>query len=82
LGTVLAQPLLAKKRPQMILKGRLCGALALIISLPLMLHEYGLPGAAWANPLYFGIEALLLALLAKPWRRIQTNPSAMRFSAA
>lgn len=82
LGTVLAQPLLAKKRPQMILKGRLCGALALIISLPLMLHEYGLPGAAWANSLYFGIEALLLALLAKPWRRIQTNPSTMRFSAA
>ena len=81
LGTVLAQPLLAKKRPQMILKGRLCGALVLIISLPLMLHEYGLPGAAWANPLYFGIEALLLALLAKPWRRIQINPSAMRFSA-
>lgn len=82
LGTVLAQPLLAQKRPQMILKGRLCGTLVLMISLPLMLNESGLSGAAWANPLYFGIEALVLALLAKPWRRVQANPSPLHFSAA
>ncbi|QPK65041.1 lipopolysaccharide biosynthesis protein [Methylomonas sp. LL1] len=69
LGTVLAQPLLAKKRTQSVLKGRICGALAAAISLPLLVGHYGLAGAAIANPLYFGIEALVLALLAKPWRK-------------
>lgn len=69
LGTVLAQPLLAKKRTKSLLKGRICGALVAAISLPLLVHVYGLPGAAMANPVYFGIEALVLALLAKPWRR-------------
>lgn len=69
LGTVLAQPLLAQKNTRAVLKGRLCGAMAAAVSLPLLVAEYGLPGAAIANPVYFGIEALVLALLAKPWRR-------------
>ncbi|MCK9605935.1 MAG: lipopolysaccharide biosynthesis protein [Methylomonas sp.] len=68
LGTALAQPLLAKKNTRAVLKGRLCGAIAAVISLPLLVAVYGLPGAAIANPVYFGIEALVLALLAKPWR--------------
>lgn len=68
LGTVWAQPLLAEKRTRVLLKGRLCGALAAITALPLLILQYGLSGAAWANPVYFGIEALVLALLAKPWR--------------
>lgn len=77
LGTVLAQPLLAQKRPQKVLKGRLCGTLVLLISLPLLVLEHGLPGAALANPVYYGIEALVLALLAKPWRRLQAYPVAI-----
>ena len=68
-GTVVAQPLLARKRTQAMLRGRICGALAAAICLPLMVSHFGLMGAALANPIYFGIEALVLALLAKPWRR-------------
>ncbi|MGZ5009845.1 MAG: lipopolysaccharide biosynthesis protein [Methylobacter sp.] len=68
LGTVVAQPLLAKKRTRVMLLGRICGALAAAISIPLMVKNYGLLGAAMANPIYFGIEALVLAMLAKPWR--------------
>jgi O-antigen/teichoic acid export membrane protein len=68
LGTVVAQPLLARKRTQSMLKGRLCGALVAAISIPLLVKLYGLPGAALANPVYFGVEVLVLALLAKPWR--------------
>lgn len=68
-GTALAQPLLAHKRTRVLLKGRLCGAIAAAISIPLLVYQFGLPGAAWANPFYFGFEALVLAMLAKPWRR-------------
>ncbi len=67
-GTVVAQPLLANKRTRLLLLGRICGAVAAAISIPLMVKNYGLPGAAMANPIYFGIEALVLAMLAKPWR--------------
>lgn len=70
IGTVLAQPLLAKKRTRALLRGRICGALAAAISLPLLVSHLGLAGAALANPIYFGIETLVLALLAKPWRMI------------
>jgi O-antigen/teichoic acid export membrane protein len=70
LGTVVAQPLLANKRPQAVLKGRICGAVIAAISIPLLVKYDGLAGAAIANPLYFGVEALVLALLAKPWRAI------------
>lgn len=69
LGTALAQPLLAKKRTKTMFKGRVAGVVAAAISMPTMVHYFGLPGAAMANPIYFGIEALVLALLAKPWRR-------------
>jgi O-antigen/teichoic acid export membrane protein len=68
LGTALAQPLLARKRTKTLLKGRLCGAVTAAITIPLLVSQYGLPGAAWANPAYFGIEALVLAILAKPWK--------------
>jgi O-antigen/teichoic acid export membrane protein len=68
LGTAVAQPLLAHKRTQTLLKGRLCGAVTAAITIPVLVSQYGLPGAAWANPVYFGIEALVLALLAKPWQ--------------
>jgi len=70
LGTVVAQPLLAKKRTRVMLLGRICGALAAAISIPLMVKNYGLLGAAMANPIYFGVEALVLAMLAKPWRSV------------
>jgi hypothetical protein len=68
LGTAFAQPLLAKKRTRALLKGRLCGAVTAAIAIPVLVSQFGLPGAAWANPVYFGIEALVLALLAKPWQ--------------
>ncbi|MGZ8184375.1 MAG: lipopolysaccharide biosynthesis protein [Methylobacter sp.] len=70
LGAVLAQPLLASKRPRSLLIGRICGAITAAICIPLMVKYYGLPGAAMANPIYFGVEALVLAMLAKPWRVI------------
>jgi O-antigen/teichoic acid export membrane protein len=70
LGSVVSQPLLAEKRTRILLKGRICGALVAAISIPLMVNAYGLPGAAMANSLYFGVEALVLAMLAKPWRNI------------
>jgi len=68
-GTVMAQPLLAKKQTQTLLKGRICGALVSVICLPVLVSYFGLSGAAMANPIYFGIEALVLVLLAKPWNR-------------
>ena len=68
LGTVAAQPLLAKKRTHALLKGRICGAVVAAVSIPVMVKYYGLTGAAMANPLYFGVETLILAMLAKPWR--------------
>ncbi|WP_446810108.1 lipopolysaccharide biosynthesis protein [Methylomonas sp. 2BW1-5-20] len=68
LGTAVAQPLLARKLTKTLLKGRLCGAVTAAITIPLLISQYGLPGAAWANPVYFGIEAMVLALLAKPWQ--------------
>ncbi len=70
LGTVVAQPLLANKRTRLLLLGRACGAVTAVISIPLMVKNYGLLGAAMANPIYFGVEALVLAMLAKPWRNI------------
>ena len=70
LGTVVAQPLLANKRTRLLLLGRVCGAVTAAISIPLMVKNYGLLGAAMANPIYFGVEALVLAMLAKPWRNI------------
>ncbi|WP_229427869.1 lipopolysaccharide biosynthesis protein [Methylomonas albis] len=70
LGTAVAQPLLAHKRTKTLLKGRLCGAVTAAITIPALVSQFGLPGAAWANPVYFGIEALVLALLAKPWRSV------------
>jgi O-antigen/teichoic acid export membrane protein len=70
LGTVVAQPLLANKRTRSFLLGRICGAVTAAISIPLMVKYYGLPGAAIANPIYFGVEALVLAMLARPWRVI------------
>lgn len=71
LGTVVSQPLLADKRTRLLLLGRLCGALTAAVSIPLMVINYGLPGAALANCIYFGLEAIVLALLAKPWRTIR-----------
>lgn len=73
LGTVFAQPLLAQKRTKTLLKGRLCGALVAAVSLPLLVSVDGLAGAAMANPVYFGIEAMTLALLAKPWRSLSAK---------
>jgi len=70
LGTVAAQPLLANKRTRLLLLGRVCGAVTAAISIPLMVKEFGLLGAAMANPIYFGVEALVLAMLAKPWRSV------------
>jgi O-antigen/teichoic acid export membrane protein len=68
LGTVVAQPLLADKRTRSFLIGRICGAVAAVISIPLMVKQFGLPGAAMANPIYYGVETLVLTMLAKPWR--------------
>ena len=77
LGTVVAQPLLANKRTRLLLLGRACGAVTAAISIPLMVKNYGLLGAAMANPIYFGVEALVLAMLAKPWRNIGFEDKAL-----
>jgi len=76
LGTVVAQPLLANKRTRLLLLGRVCGAVTAAISIPLMVKNYGLIGAAMANPIYFGVEMLVLAMLAKPWRNIGVEDKA------
>lgn len=70
LGTVVSQPLLAKKRTRLLLLGRVSGVLTAAISIPLLVQDFGLVGAALANPVYFGVEALVLLMLAKPWRPI------------
>lgn len=77
LGTAMAQPLLARKQTKRLFKGRLCGALAAAIAIPSLVSQFGLIGAAWANPVYFGVEALILALLAKPWRDRQPSLSTL-----
>jgi len=76
LGTVVAQPLLANKRTRLLLLGRVCGAVTAAVSIPLMVKEFGLLGAAMANPIYFGVEALVLAMLAKPWRSVDIEDKA------
>lgn len=76
LGTVLSQPLLAKKRTRLLLLGRLSGVAAAAISIPLMVIAFGLQGAALANPIYFGVEAVVLAMLAKPWQAIGSETKA------
>ena len=73
LGTVVSQPLLANKRTRLLLLGRVCGAVTAAISIPLMVKNFGLSGAAMANPIYFGVEALVLTMLAKPWRNISSE---------
>ena len=73
MGTVVAQPLLAKKRTRLFLLGRVCGVVTAAVSIPLMVKNYGLSGAAMANPIYFGVEALALAMLAKPWRNCSSG---------
>lgn len=78
LGTVLAQPLLAQKRTRLLLLGRAAGALTAAVSIPLMVSHYGLPGAAMANPIYFGVEALVLAILAQPWRGMRNATATAR----
>ena len=70
LGTVVAQPLLANKRTRLLLLGRVGGAVVAAITIPLMVKNFGLLGAAIANPVYFGVETLVLAMLAKPWRTL------------
>lgn len=77
LGTVVSQPLLAKKRTRLLLLGRICGAVTAAISIPLMVINYGLPGAAMANPVYFGVETLVLTILARPWRYISAKNNAL-----
>jgi O-antigen/teichoic acid export membrane protein len=67
LGTLMAQPLYARKQTRVLLLGRVCGTVAALAALPLMVRWQGLLGAALAAPVYFGIEALALALLARPW---------------
>jgi O-antigen/teichoic acid export membrane protein len=80
LGTVAAQPLLANKQTRLILLGRLSGAITAAICIPLMVKNFGLIGAAMANPIYFGIEAVVLAMLAKPWRIIESENSDLETS--
>lgn len=77
LGTVLAQPLLAKKKTRFLLLGRISGVLTAAISIPLLVMHYGLLGAAFANPIYFGVEALVLTALAKPWQRHESANAEM-----
>lgn len=78
LGTVISQPLLAKKRTRFVLLGRFCGAVTALVSIPLMVKHFGLLGAAMANPIYFGIETFILALLAKPWRNVVLENNALQ----
>jgi O-antigen/teichoic acid export membrane protein len=67
LANVLAQPLYAAKRTKSVLCGRICGAVTAAVVMPLMVKHAGLMGAAAAAPIYFGTEALILAIMAKPW---------------
>ncbi len=66
-GIVLAQPLYARKRTRLVLLGRIVGAVSAAVSIPLLVQWQGLMGAAIAAPLYFGIEAIAFALIARPW---------------
>ncbi|MDD5276531.1 MAG: lipopolysaccharide biosynthesis protein [Methylovulum sp.] len=75
LGTVVSQPLLAKKKTRLLLLGRASGVVTAAITIPLMVQTFGLLGAALANPIYFGVEALVLAMLAKPWQPIHQKKS-------
>jgi len=69
LGTVMAQPLHAAKTTGRLLQGRVVGAATAAVSLPLMVQAQGLAGAAWAAPLYFGVEAVAFLVIAHLRRR-------------
>ena len=63
----MAQPLYAMKQTHVLLVGRICGAATAAIAIPVMVRWHGVMGAAIAAPIYFGTEAMVLALIAKPW---------------
>lgn len=64
---MLGQPLLASKHSKAPLVGRTFGAVAAAITIPIMVANWGLFGAAVAAPIYFGIEAFAMAAFAIPW---------------
>ncbi|QSA98581.1 lipopolysaccharide biosynthesis protein [Methylococcus sp. EFPC2] len=68
LATVMAQPLYARKATRRLIPGRLAGTLTAVIALPWLVSSEGLMGAATAAPVYFGVEALAMGLMARPWR--------------
>jgi O-antigen/teichoic acid export membrane protein len=70
IGIVFAQPLYARKKTRRVLLGRVVGAISAAVSIPIMVRWQGLMGAAMAAPVYFAAEALVVALIAKPWAEI------------
>lgn len=76
LGTVMAQPLYAAKTTGRLLQGRVLGAAAAAIALPLMVQSNGLAGAAWAAPVYFGVEAMAFAVIS--WHTTRRRLTAQR----
>ena len=72
-GAVFSQTLLATKETKLLLIGRLCGAVTGAITIPLMVKFHGLMGAAVAAPVYFGVEAIALAFLARSWSPMPGN---------
>ncbi len=63
LEQVLEQHLLAYKRTRAVLLAQTCGAVAsVLVTIPLVLR-YGAVGAAYACPVYFGLQCAVAALL-------------------
>lgn len=68
LGDVFQFRLLAAERTHAVLIGRMCGVIAALCTIPALTAAFGLMGAAAACPVYYGVEAICLGIIAKPWR--------------
>jgi O-antigen/teichoic acid export membrane protein len=79
LSIVFQQPLLVAQRTRLLIIPPLAGVVAGCVSIPLLAERWGILGAAMACPVYYGVEALCMAVIAKPWKPIckgrQTTPS-------
>lgn len=73
LSNVFQQPLLVAQRTRLLIIPRLAGAVAACVSIPLLTERWGIFGAAIACPVYYGVEALCMAVIAKPWKQIYTG---------
>lgn len=70
---VIQQPLLAQEHTGKLLVPKVVGVASAALAIPLLTWKLGLPGTAMACPVYFGTEALAMAMVARLWRHLPSR---------